>query len=260
MAAEFLRQLFQIENIVLSDDSRCCICLADYGLLCTETGVIECEIRLPCNHVVGSFCVAKWLSPTQLGHNSCPLCRREFFPAQPRPYLEHGIMNDDVDMVEDNSESESDDNDRRSREGANSIRYPRLYDLIAITEECEIRLYHRLQEGDESLELPPPLSRSMGPRLDHIQEEALFAELERRGAFEGPRPCQAEMSNRQAWAVLRSHFWCYGPPSVAQLEDPEVECHGNWFRDLRWADHFRPFFESGPGGDWNFGISRRSPS
>ena len=78
-------------------EERCSICLEEYGTLSRETGTIEVEMRLPCNHCIGSACIAIWLKD----HNSCPICRRKFFPAQPRPYLEHGIMEDDEEEEED---------------------------------------------------------------------------------------------------------------------------------------------------------------
>ena len=56
---------------------------------------MEVEICLPCKHKVGSRCIAKWLDPTGNAKNQCPVCRYVFFPAQPRPYLEHGIIGDD---------------------------------------------------------------------------------------------------------------------------------------------------------------------
>lgn len=64
----------------------------------SETGVIECEISLPCSHRVGSACIATWLRT----NNTCPVCRRVFFPAQPRPYLEGDVLEDDgVDSMDD---------------------------------------------------------------------------------------------------------------------------------------------------------------
>ena len=64
-----------------------------------ETGLIELQLRLPCGQVVGSGCVAVWLK----ANNSCPVCRREFFPAQPRQDLEDSMMEgqEEEDQVEE---------------------------------------------------------------------------------------------------------------------------------------------------------------
>lgn len=67
------------------------ICLEEYNTLNTSTGIIECEIRLPCHHGVGSACIVNWLG----ANNNCPKCRATFFSAQPQPYFEHEITNDD---------------------------------------------------------------------------------------------------------------------------------------------------------------------
>ena len=93
MAQEFLDQLLRTENTVQLNnhkDSSCMICLQPYGTLNSSTGAVEVQVRLPCSHLVGSFCIATWLQD----NNSCPVCRRKFFPAQPRPCLEHGIMSE----------------------------------------------------------------------------------------------------------------------------------------------------------------------
>lgn len=93
MAQQFLNQLFQLENTVQIDELEgptCMICLEPYGTFNPSTGATELRVRLPCGHFVGSVCIATWLRDK----NSCHCCRKTFFPAQPRPYLEHGIMND----------------------------------------------------------------------------------------------------------------------------------------------------------------------
>ena len=98
MAEAFLRQLLRAENSVQPTGSeRCIICLTECGTLCPETGVVEWEIRLPCCHTAGSRCIAMWLNPNGTASNSCPVCRHVFFPAQPRPYLEHGVFEDHQD-------------------------------------------------------------------------------------------------------------------------------------------------------------------
>ena len=107
MAEAFLRQLLRVENSVQPTGSeRCIICLTECGTLCPETGVVEWEIRLPCKHSVGSRCIATWMNPKGTASNSCPVCRHVFFPAQPRPYLEHGVFEDDQDGRVDSGPSD----------------------------------------------------------------------------------------------------------------------------------------------------------
>lgn len=93
MAQQFLNNLLRTENIVKVDELEaptCMICLEPYGTLSPITGATELQVRLPCGHFVGSVCIATWLRDK----NSCPACRHTFFPAQPRPYLEDGIIDD----------------------------------------------------------------------------------------------------------------------------------------------------------------------
>ncbi|KAM0800704.1 hypothetical protein BDR22DRAFT_889067 [Usnea florida] len=100
MSAKFLATILKLENKPKSgSDQPCCICLQDFGTLSSETGVIECGVALPCCIAsVGSSCIATWCRT----NNTCPVCRHVFFPAQPRPYLEHGIMTDlDPDFSSD---------------------------------------------------------------------------------------------------------------------------------------------------------------
>ena len=86
MSQEYLNRLLSTpENRV---QGECVICLEPYNTLNTTTGIIEAEVRLSCGHTVGSACIVTWLRD----NNSCPLCRESFFPRQPRPYLEHGVM------------------------------------------------------------------------------------------------------------------------------------------------------------------------
>lgn len=94
MSQKFLNQLLRVEETVQVDELEaptCMICLEPYGRLNSTTGAVELQVRLPCNHLVGTVCIATWLRD----NNSCPACRATFFPAQPRPYLEHGIIGND---------------------------------------------------------------------------------------------------------------------------------------------------------------------
>lgn len=104
MSEQFLYELLQSCNIEKTKGERCSICLEEFDTLSRESGTIEVAISLPCSHIVGSACITTWLKD----NSTCPICRREFFPAQPRPFLEHGIMDgqgdDGRDVTEINEE------------------------------------------------------------------------------------------------------------------------------------------------------------
>ena len=110
MAEAFLHELLQTSNSVQSDtQDHCVICLQETGTMSPETGFIELMLRLPCSHLVGSGCIAMWLKE----NNSCPICRDVFFPAQPRPYLDHDVMEDQEEETEGEVEDEEEEEDRR---------------------------------------------------------------------------------------------------------------------------------------------------
>lgn len=116
MAETFLNELLQTTNSVQSDDQDrdCVICLQETGTMNRDTGFIELQLRLPCSHIVGSGCITIWLKE----NNSCPLCRREFFPTQPRPYLDEAFRETvDLDLSWHDLETDVDDEyDGRNRD------------------------------------------------------------------------------------------------------------------------------------------------
>ena len=101
MAEEFCRALLRTSNIVASsdtEDQNCIICLQETGKMSLETGLVELKVRLPCEHVVGSGCIAVWFRT----NNSCPLCRRVFFPAHQEQYLEDvNVQNQEEEYQEE---------------------------------------------------------------------------------------------------------------------------------------------------------------
>lgn len=102
MAEIFLSELPEISLEHLLDESKCMICLTAYSTETKEDATVETAARLPCGHHVGASCIRTWLSPDKEGRNSCPACRMTFFPAQPRPYLEHELFGmEGRDMEED---------------------------------------------------------------------------------------------------------------------------------------------------------------
>ena len=86
MAQQFLNELPKVRNEDLADGAICMICREEYGTIASDNGVIEHAVLLPCLHQVGSECIARWLSPKDGPGNSCPMCRRFFFPAYNEDY------------------------------------------------------------------------------------------------------------------------------------------------------------------------------
>ena len=82
-------------------DEECAICQDKYG---TPTSA-EYKIQLPCcgKHTMGSKCIETWLRK----HNTCPLCRQEFFPECCYKIDEDGNNY----FVEDEEEDDDDDDD-----------------------------------------------------------------------------------------------------------------------------------------------------
>lgn len=79
MSQAYLAQLLVDENRARTIDFEPCgICLREYDTLCSKSGSIEAGIRLPCEHVVGSACIAIWLG----SQNTCPFCRAILFPLE----------------------------------------------------------------------------------------------------------------------------------------------------------------------------------
>ena len=79
MAEEFLRNLAQVGEADLPKDSECGICQEKYGNVDSHPGAMDNPIRLPCQHVIGSDCIRRWVSPSEHGKNTCPFCRYIFF-------------------------------------------------------------------------------------------------------------------------------------------------------------------------------------
>lgn len=110
MAEAFLNQLLRIENRVQPHSSS------------------------------SERCIATWLNPTGAAHNSCPLCRYVFFPARPRPYLEHGSFEDDE---RDGADSDGDD------AAGPSDHYHNYAPWVPVNRRSDRREGSRGPEGDE---------------------------------------------------------------------------------------------------------------
>ncbi|KAF6221984.1 hypothetical protein HO133_001952 [Letharia lupina] len=85
---DFLRQLPEAQD--LPDHDECPVCLQEYVSAKAPAPVIierilsmaarrdpepietEHAVRLPCQHVLGSKCIKRWISPTEGDQNTCP--------------------------------------------------------------------------------------------------------------------------------------------------------------------------------------------
>lgn len=102
MAEAFLNQILVAENRVESEGiAQCCVCLQRYGAL-TDTGAIECEIRLPCKHSLGSMCAFTLLKCNNAG----PFCRKELYTTQIHPSLKNRIMRGTALIFESSNQDE----------------------------------------------------------------------------------------------------------------------------------------------------------
>ena len=102
MAQKFLEGLPKVNTEDLPKGSGCMICQEAYSTRIEEDGTMESAVRLPCGHDIGVDCIRTWLSLEKEAKNSCPACRMRFFPAQPRPYMEHRAFVDLEGDEEDN--------------------------------------------------------------------------------------------------------------------------------------------------------------
>lgn len=206
MTHEFVAQLPTVSSADLVYGNRCGICREAYGTNITGSDIVtEDAVRLPCGHEFGHDCLSTWLSPEQ-GKNSCPLCRAELFPAAAPATQEeesvrtrHGSEVDWTGMAAAvDAELSASGIVHRSRPFGDWL------------------LYSQLQGQGARLPAWRPGSADPRPRLDATQEEALFRELQRRGAFRVlPAQVGGLVGEREVWGFLRERGWGYDPVYAA---------------------------------------------
>ncbi|CAF9926703.1 hypothetical protein IMSHALPRED_007017 [Imshaugia aleurites] len=77
-ATKFLESLPVVKREILPDDYQTChICKEDFVDDSNPTVAVKAEspLKLPCGHIFGSECLAKWF----LQKNTCPICRTTHF-------------------------------------------------------------------------------------------------------------------------------------------------------------------------------------
>ena len=93
MAEAFLRNLPQVGEAELPDDKQCGIYREKFGKVKLYIGAMEVPVRLPCQYIVGSNCIRKWVSPDEHGKNTCPFCRSVFFAVSSELQELHDLEN-----------------------------------------------------------------------------------------------------------------------------------------------------------------------
>ena len=200
MAEEFLRNLPQVGEADLPKGSECGICQEKYGNVDSHPGAMDTPVRLPCQHVVGSDCIRRWVSPSEHGKNTCPFCRYIFFSSYQD--FEDSVYREIEEWYRATiAPPGMTDEDRQvARRSLGAV---------------ERLLYEELQIRGSQL----PALNGHG-RLNAEQETALFEELVRIEAFGGL--LGSSLDFRIVWELLRRDGFVY------VLYDPAMGHISGW--------------------------------
>lgn len=185
------------------------------GICCEPYSTEDDAVRLPCGHELGSMCISAWLSP-EGGKHTCPLCRCQLFPRAPEVEGTHEIR----DLVDGDDILNDDERWENTYVSTTLGVDATLRALGLVHRDRGFRdwfLYQQLH-GQDATNLPPWRANPINllPRLDSSEEEALFQELERRGAFRLlPMPVGPLATDRQIWDFLRDNGYSYDPTYAA---------------------------------------------
>ena len=198
MAEKIVAQLPIVSRADLVFGDRCEICHEAYS---TNRPNGEDPVRLPCGHEFGFECIRRWLSPEE-GKNTCPLCRYQLFAPPAREFEDTRAAWDSIVTAVD---FDIELTTSGLMQGSSRFR--------------DWALYSQLQEWGANL---PPWQHDgvfVSLQLDSSQENALFMELQRRGAFRvlpiDVGPLDSEQQIRAAWDTLRYHRYSYDPYCTA---------------------------------------------
>ena len=197
MAEEFLSNLPQVGEADLPKGSECGICQEKYSNVDSHPGAMDTPVRLPCQHIIGSDCIRKWVSPDEHGKNTCPFCRYIFFSS----YQE----------FEDSIYREIEEWYRAT------IQPPGMTDEDRQVARHSLRANERLlysQLWRDGAQLPALI---LHERLNAEQETAFFEELVRIEAFGGL--LGSSLDYRIVWELLRRDGFVYvrNDPAMGHL-------------------------------------------
>jgi hypothetical protein len=99
----FVDDLLRKQTHIILEDPTCSICFNDYNTPCSDKGVVETDVKLPCGHIFGSRCLMRYFSPTPNGGNgnACPTCKYELFKAWPKPKLDESERTTQLEELEE---------------------------------------------------------------------------------------------------------------------------------------------------------------
>ena len=200
MAEEFLSNLPRVREADLPKGSECGICQEKYSNVDSHPGAMDTPVRLPCQHVIGSDCIRRWVSPDEHGKNTCPFCRYIFFSS----YQE----------FEDSIYREIEEWYRATIQPPGMTDEDRQVARHSLTANERLLYFELCRDGAQ---LPALI---LHERLNAEQETALFEELVRIEAFGGL--LGSSLDYRIVWELLRQDGFVY------VLSDPAMGHLSGW--------------------------------
>ena len=188
--------------------SKADLLYGDSCAICHETYAAENPVRLPCGHEFGFECISTWLSP-EGGRTTCPLCRHQLVAGTSTISVAEAeeetraIFQNIITAIELEIEFTQ---SGLSRDRARCFR--------------EWVLYMDLR--NHGADLPPwnPPPGEIPTLLDPPQEEALFRELQRLGAFVVlPFEVGPLVTVRVIWDYLRDSGYFWNPTRASESPD-----------------------------------------
>ncbi|CAD6567639.1 MAG: hypothetical protein ASARMPREDX12_000575 [Alectoria sarmentosa] len=212
---DFLRQLPEAQP--LADDEECPVCLQKYvPTKTTVPGIMERlhsivvrreaepehAVLLPCQHVLGSECIKRWISPADGNQNTCPYCVQQLFTPLEYPLWGPAALSK-KDLLDSQLLATINAGTRKRSHSESSLKY---LDGLAVARLStvhlrELVLYLQLQSDGVDLPVIEEINLEYPYlTLQKHHEDALFAEFEPRKLFaREPRV----RSHRGLWEAQR---------------------------------------------------------
>lgn len=192
--AKFLRELPAImpRDVPDTPEDGCSICLIKHNQENPDSFFTEHPCRLPCGHVFGRGCIAKWLKPHPEGSNasSCPHCRRQLFPAWEAIPREPAVLGVPARMHRNHARISSNVRERleQRERGRNVHNQMGDFGLVA---RAEITAVQQIQQDVNTPQTRPPRGLDANALRARIQE--IRRQTQARGRIEQARSRDARL-------------------------------------------------------------------